>query len=59
MQPPAETPNDSRLRAPATKDTSRERSSDSGDLFVCTVAPEHGRQIPSQLDLKRLAGLRA
>ncbi len=28
-----------RLRAPATKDTCRERSSESDDLFVCTVAP--------------------
>jgi hypothetical protein len=27
------------LHAPATKDTCDERSSDSGDLFVCTVAP--------------------
>jgi hypothetical protein len=34
------------LPAPATKDTCRERSSDSGDLFVCTVAPS----IPSDPD---------
>ena len=28
-----------RIASPATKDTCRERSSDSDDLFVCTVAP--------------------
>jgi len=25
------------------------RSPVSGDLFVCTVAPKHGRQIPPQI----------
>src|SRR5205814_735627 len=32
--------------APATKDTCRERSSDSGDLFVCTVAPSIAARFP-------------
>src|SRR5687767_13518581 len=41
--------------APATKDTCRERSSDSDDLFVLYGRSQHGRQIPAQLDMERLA----
>lgn len=34
------------LRAPATKDTCKERSSDSDDLFVCTLALSIAARFP-------------